>query len=395
MPDSQRAVGSYRQARQVVRGEVAVARVVSGELTRFRVEQLQSAAESGNGDDAVAELCQSPHVVMGDGRVLLSVNGPLAVAQMSKAALVSTEPQAAVVVDERCHDHVAAQSALCHGDVADILLEVIPFDAAVVGTEPYCAVVVLRHRTDVAQGHESEEAVLGGAHRHAHAVEADPQRTEVVDIETLQRVVGQRAGVRRDVEHMVDDVSGCVVHEQSVVVCCQQSVSFLIHHDVVDRFVVDESPDVCAALIVIGFAFSPCPTVALFVADGAIVLVGHGVVVGDIAVRPSDLAIVAVDPRHGTVGIDQAESSLLGMDGVDVVELSCAHLHGCGAVMLEVVVVEPVWADRQNPEVVLPVGVHHQQMSADLVLMQPSVRVSVDLFCLGIEAAVSSRRVGP
>ena len=224
---------------------------------------------------------------------------------MSEPSLIGAEPQTAVPVDERCHDHVTAQSALFLIDVVDLSFEIIPFYAVVIGTKPYRAVASLRHRTDIAQGQEGEETVLGGAHRHAHTVEADPQRAEVVDIEALQRVVGQRAGVRRDVEHMVDDVACCVVYEQSVVVCGQQAVSLLIQCYVVDRLVIDESPRMCAVLIVVGFAFSPRPPVALFVADGAIVLVGRGIVVGDVAVCPCDLAAVAVDPRHSTVAVDQ------------------------------------------------------------------------------------------
>ena len=62
---------------------------------------------------------------------------------------------------------------------------------------------------------------------------------------------------------------------------------------------------------------------------------------------------------------------------------------------LEVVVEEFVGADRQNPEIAFLVGVYHQRVSADLVLVHPLVRVSVDLFCLGIEAAKACGRVGP
>ena len=162
--------------------------------------------------------------------------------------------------------------------------------------------------------------MLGGAHRHAHAVKANPQRTQIVDIEALQRVVGQRAGVGGDVEHMVNDVAGRVVHEQSVVVCGQEPVTLLVQCYVVEWLVVDESPRMRAVLIIIDFAFCPCPSVALLVADGAVVLVGLGVVVRDIVVSPRNLAAVAVDPRHGPVVVDQAQSALLGMDGVDIAE---------------------------------------------------------------------------
>lgn len=43
----------------------------------------------------------------------------------------------------------------------------------------------------------------------------------------------------------------------------------------------------------------------------------------------------------------------------------------------------------------LLVGVHFQQVPADMVLVQPLVSVSVDLFCLGTETAVTGGRVGP
>ena len=83
------------------------------------------------------------------------------------------------------------------------------------------------------------------------------------------------------------------------------------------------------------------------------------------------------------------------MDGGDIVELSWAYLHRRRVTPPEIVVVELIWAGRQNPEIVHPVSVHFQQMPADMVLMQPLVSVSVDLFCLGIEAAVSCWRVDP
>lgn len=83
------------------------------------------------------------------------------------------------------------------------------------------------------------------------------------------------------------------------------------------------------------------------------------------------------------------------MDGGDIVELSWAHLHHCCVAPLKIIVVELVRIDRQNPEIMFFVSVHHQQMPADMVLMQPLVSVSVDLFCLRIEAAVSCWRVDP
>ena len=83
------------------------------------------------------------------------------------------------------------------------------------------------------------------------------------------------------------------------------------------------------------------------------------------------------------------------MDGGDIVELSWAHLHRRCVTPLKIIVVELVRIDRQNPEIMFFVSVHHQQMPADMVLMQPLVSVSVDLFCLRIEAAVSCWRVDP
>ena len=83
------------------------------------------------------------------------------------------------------------------------------------------------------------------------------------------------------------------------------------------------------------------------------------------------------------------------MDGGDIVELSWAHLHRRCVTPPKIIVVELVWTDCQNPEIVHPVSVHFQQMPADMVLMQPLVSVSVDLFCLRIDASVSCWRVDP
>jgi len=189
--------------------------------------------------------------------------------------------------------------------VPEVFLQIISPDAVVVGAEPDIAVASLCHRADIAQGNEFKEAVLCGAHGHAHAVEADPQGVVIVDIEALQRVVRQRAGVGREVEPMIQLLSLLVEHDQSVVVCGEQHMPPVVQGHVVDWSVVDESPCVSTALVAVGFVFGPSPSVALPVADGVIMLVGCGVVVGNVVVSPCYCAAIAVDPRHGAAAVDQ------------------------------------------------------------------------------------------
>lgn len=237
--------------------------------------------------------------------------------------------------------------------------------------------MVLGHGADIAERQQAQSPLSVEAEGQPQTVGAHPRDAQIVDIDTLQGIVGERHPVVVVMEPLHRLMALAVDFHKPIVVGGKKNVARLVlghiaHHISRNAFPGASTPVAHRELL--GRAY---PQVALRVDEDLVVVVFPICVLFHKIARKKPLPAGQAIHGNPTVLIADGQPFSLGANVGDMVS-SCSSIHNFGGLVGRHIIIIDLIAAVDDPQIALRVGAHTPHATRHAVVSHPSLYVIVE-----------------